>query len=366
MNQRTGGLATNPWWVTASIALLAALVGGVVGGIIVDQVGPSSSSTTSATSCPATNVANRVLASVVTVSARGAQTGASPGSQAGTGSGEVIRSAGYILTNNHVISPASNGGAVAVLFNNTNAVPATIVGRDPLTDLAVLKVDGQKSLTPIAIGSSSNLQVGQGAMAFGAPLGLSSTLTTGVVSALGRTVQVPGENDSRALLVDAIQTDAAINPGNSGGALVDCDGKLIGVPTAGAVVPSPTGQPSSSGNIGLGFAIPVNLAQTVANEIISTGRVTHAFFGLQTAPVTTQMGAAATGLYIVGVVAGSPAQAAGLQTGDIITAVDNTPARSSDLLAAITLTKRPGDRVSVEYERQGRSASTTVTLGAQP
>jgi putative serine protease PepD len=255
---------------------------------------------------------------------------------------------------------------VRVLFNNTNAVSASIVGRDPLTDLAVLKVEGQKSLKPIAIGSSSNLKVGQPAIAFGAPLGLSSSVTTGVVSALGRTVQVPGENDSRALLVDAIQTDAAINPGNSGGALVDCNGKLIGVPTAGANVPSPSGQPSSGGNIGLGFAIPVNLAKTVANEIISTGRVTHAFFGLQTTPVSTQMGGAATGLYIVAVVAGSPAQAAGLRAGDIITAVDNTPATSSDTLAAITLTKRPGDKVSVEYERQGRSATTTVTLGAQP
>jgi putative serine protease PepD len=366
VNSRTGAGAGHPWRVITPIALLAALVGGVVGGIIVDQVGPSSSSTANGSSCPATNVANQVLPSVVTISASGGPTGSAAGSAPSTGSGEVINSSGYILTNNHVISVAANGGAVRVLFNNTNAVPATIVGRDPLTDLAVLRVQGEKSVKPIAIGSSTDLKVGQGVMALGAPLGLSSTVTTGVVSALGRTVQVPGENDSRALLVDAIQTDAAINPGNSGGALVDCGGKLIGVPTAGASVPSPAGQPSSGGNIGLGFAIPVNLANTVANEIISTGRVTHAFFGLQTTPVTTQAGGAATGLYIVAVVAGGPAQAAGLNAGDIITEVDNTPATSTDTLAAITLTKRPGDKVSVKYVRQGRSATTTVTLGAQP
>jgi putative serine protease PepD len=145
-------------------------------------------------------------------------------------------------------------------------------------------------------------------MAIGSPLGLPGTVTSGIVSALDRTVQVPGENNRSALLVSALQTDAAINPGNSGGALVDCRGDLVGVPTAGAAVPSASGQ-SAAGNIGLGFAIPVDLAETIADEIIATGRVTHAFFGLQTTPVTASVAARAgvpKGLFVQGTTTGGP------------------------------------------------------------
>jgi putative serine protease PepD len=178
----------------------------------------------------------------------------------GTGSGEVIRSDGYILTNNHVISiAAASGGSVEVQFSDGQVESATITGRDPQTDLAVLKVETSRQLKVIALGSSSSVQVGEPVVAIGAPLGLSGTVTSGIVSALNRTVQVPGDNDSTALLVSAVQTDASINPGNSGGALVDCAGKLVGVPTAGATVPSPSGE-SGGGSIGLGFAIPVDLA----------------------------------------------------------------------------------------------------------
>ena len=192
----------------------------------------ASASASSAIGCPVTSVADHVLPSVVTIAAAG------PGGS-GTGSGEVIRSDGYILTNNHVIAIAANGGKVEVTFSDGTSVPATIVGRDVLTDLAVLKVAQSDNLKVIGLGSSDSVQVGQPVVAIGAPLGLSGTVTSGIISAMDRTVEVPAEDDRSALLVSALQTDAAINPGNSGGALVNCSGDLIGVPTAGATVPNP-------------------------------------------------------------------------------------------------------------------------------
>jgi putative serine protease PepD len=315
----------------------------------------------SAAACDVTTVADDVLPSVVTIAASGTAGG-------GTGSGEVIKSDGYILTNNHVISPAANGGKVEVTFSAGTTVPATIVGRDILTDLAVLKVTPPFGLKAIAVGASDSVRVGQPVVALGAPLGLSGTVTSGIVSALDRTVEVPAENDSSALLVSAVQTDAAINPGNSGGALVNCSGKLVGIPTAGATVPTSSGE-SSGGNIGLGFAIPVDVGMTIANEIISTGRVTHAFFGLQTVPIPQGTAAEAgisQGLFVAGVVAGGPAAKAGLTQGDVITKVNGTAATTNVQLQELTLTKSPGDKVTVDYERDGKAASTTVTLGTQP
>ena len=234
-------------WVALGTALV---VGGVVGGLIVgatqspgSSVNPGTSAASStASACPVTSVADQVVPSVVTIAASG------PGGD-GTGSGEVIRSGGYMLTNNHVIWIAASGGSIEILFSDGQTAPATITGRDPQTDLAVLKV--------ISLGSSS-VKVGQPVVAIGAPLGLSGTVTSGIVSALDRTVQVPGENNRSALLVSAVQTDASINPGNSGGALVNCEGQLVGVPTAGATVPD-----SGGGSIGLGFAIPADLAKSI-------------------------------------------------------------------------------------------------------
>jgi putative serine protease PepD len=308
--------------------------------------------------CAVTTVADQVVPSVVTIAASG------PGGS-GTGSGEVIRSDGYILTNNHVISiAAASGGSVEVLFSDGQTVPATITGRDPQTDLAVLKVQPPHELKVISLGSSSSVKVGEPVVAIGAPLGLSGTVTSGIVSALDRTVQVPGENDRSALLVSALQTDASINPGNSGGALVNCQGQLVGVPTAGAAVPN-----SAGGSIGLGFAIPVDLAKSIADEIIATGRVTHAFFGLQTVPIPPAAAAQAglpEGLFVQGVTPGGPAATAGLRPDDVITTIDGEPATSNLQLEEVTLTKRPGDTVSIGYERAGHSAKATVTLAAQP
>jgi putative serine protease PepD len=347
------------WWLFAGGAAGLLIVGGVVGGLIGAGTG-SSSSSTNENACPATSVANRVLPAVVTISARSATSG-------GTGSGEVIRSNGYILTNNHVISVAANGGSVLVRFTDGQTAPATITGRDPKADLAVLKVNEPKSLPVIPIGSSKSVQIGQAVVVLGAPLGLSSTVTGGIVSALDRTITVPGDNGQTALLVSALQTDAAINPGNSGGAMTDCSGNLIGVPTAGATVPTESGG-ASAGSVGLGFAIPVDFAIAVADEIIATGSVTHASFGMQVVeipPAAAERAGTSPGFLVTAVTPGGAAANAGLQAGDIITEVNGETVTDPNQLAALTLTKRAGDTVSVTYERDGHSANTTITLGAQ-
>jgi len=369
MHESKQGARTRRWLPWA--ALVGALVvGGVAGGAIVAATKssastPASSATPSGSSqvsvCDVTSVADKVLPSVVTIAASG-QGGA------GTGSGELIRSDGYILTNNHVIATAANGGSVQVQFSDGQTESATITGRDPQTDLAVLKVANTHNFPVIALGSSSTVKVGEGAVVLGAPLGLSGTVTSGIVSALDRTIQVPAENDKTALLVSAIQTDASINPGNSGGAMVNCADQLVGVPTAGATVPTESGE-SSGGSIGLGFAIPVDLAKTISDEIIATGRVAHAYFGLQTVPVPPAAAAQAgvpLGLFVQAVVAGGPAAQAGLRAEDIITKINGQAATSNVQLQELTLTKKPGDQVPVEYWRNGHTATTTVTLGTQP
>ena len=353
-------------WLVWGAVGTALVVGGVVGGVIVGTTQSSGSSVNTATSassstasaCPVTSVAEQVIPSVVTIAASGP-------SGSGTGSGEVIRSGGYVLTNNHVISvAAASGGSVQVLFADGQTAPATITGRDPQTDLAVLHVQTSRELKVISLGSSSSVKIGQPVVAIGAPLGLSGTVTSGIVSALDRTVEVPGENDKSALLVSAVQTDASINPGNSGGALVNCEGKLVGVPTAGAAVPN-----SGGGSIGLGFAIPVDLAKRIADEIIATGSATHAFFGLQTVPIppaAAEQAGLPEGLFVQVVTPSGPAAAAGLRPEDVITKIDGEPARSNIQLQELTLTKKPGDTVSIEYTRDGQSATATITLAAQP
>ena len=342
------------------VLIAAAVVGALIGNSANSPSGASTTTSSETTSsCNVTSIADQELPSVVTIFA-------GSGAASGVGSGEVIRPDGYILTNNHVILPAVPGGGLQVVFSDGSTATATITGRDPLTDLAVIRVSDKSDLRTISMGNSSDLRIGQGVVALGAPLGLSSTVTSGIVSALGRTVHVPGEASQTALLIDAVQTDAAINPGNSGGALVDCSGDLIGVPTAGATIPSPSGQPSG-GSIGLGFAIPVNLAVKVADEIIATGTVTHAFIGISAEPLsaTATRQSGTQGLRVAAVVAGGPAAAAGLRVGDIITSVDGQGAESTDQLMAVTLTKRAGDRVEIGYERNGSSGTATITLAAR-
>ena len=344
-------------WLLVPVAASAALAGCSSGS----SSSNGNASASSAVGCPVTSVANHVLPSVVTIAATGA-------AGAGTGSGEVIRSDGYILTNNHVIAIAADGGKVEVTFSDGTSVPATIVGRDVLTDLAVLKVAQSDNLKVIGLGSSDSVQVGQPVIAIGAPLGLSGTVTSGIVSAMDRTVEVPAEDDRSALLVSALQTDAAINPGNSGGALVNCSGDLVGVPTAGATVPNPAGG-SSAGSVGLGFAIPVNIAKTISDELISTGRVSHSYFGVQTLPIPADAAAQAGlkgGLFVAGVVAGGPAAKAGLQQGDVITEINGQTATTNVQLQELTLTKQAGDTVAIGFVRDGKTGKATVTLGTQP
>jgi putative serine protease PepD len=343
------------WLIVAAVVVVALLAGGAywLGTRSGSGDSTASASDSTAAACAASTVADRVLPSVVKISATSSAGG-------GTGSGEVIRSSGYVLTNNHVISPAANGGHVTVTFSDGSTADATITGRDPQTDLAVLHVTPPSSPNVITLGRSNAVRVGQPVVALGAPLGLEGTVTAGIVSALDRTIHVPGENGRQALLVSAVQTDAAINPGNSGGALVNCSGQLIGVPTAGATVGG------AGGSIGLGFAIPVDSAIQIANELIEHGSVTHSYFGLVTAPVSGAQAAGGGGLFVQALDPQGPAARAGLQAGDVITEIDGSPAASSIQLESLTLTRRPGDRVAVVYVRDGRTTRATITLGASP
>jgi putative serine protease PepD len=344
---------------------LVAILGGIAGGLIVnatsgsgDTAGDLAGSTPAGdeAACRATQVADAALPSVTTVRA-------SAGQQAGTGSGVIIRPGGYILTNDHVISVAANGGSVSVLYSDGETADAAIVGTDPFTDLAVLKASGpQPNLPPLAIGTSGSLQVGQPVVALGSPLGLTSTVTTGIVSALDRYVRVPAGNEHAAHLVGAIQTDASINPGNSGGALVDCAGRLIGINTAGATPPG-----SGSGSVGLGFAIPVDLAKPLADELISSGTVNHPSVGMQVQAIPRELAAQTgrrPGLFVQEVTAGGPADEAGIRPGDVIVEIDGQPATSVDDLVVKTLTMEVGETLEITYERAGTSTTTRLTLAA--
>ena len=347
----------------------AALVGAVIGGLIVWGLSDDGATTSSAAGnpqaagqvamCAAAPVANQVLPSVVTISAR-------RGGQAGSGSGQIIRDGGYILTNDHVISLAANGGSVSVLYSDGHSSDAEIIGRDPSTDLAMLKAaDASKGYPVITVGSSAALEVGDPVVALGAPLGLYSTVTSGIVSALDRYVPVPGD-DVTHHLIGAIQTDAAINPGNSGGALVDCSGRLVGVNSAIATVPNSAGV-SGGGSVGLGFSIPVDLAMPIADQLIETGQAGHPTTGLQVQELPPEMARASgtePGLFILAVEPGSPAAKAGLKPGDIITEIDDKPARSSEDIVVATLTRSAGDTLQITYLRSGQTATTTLTLAA--
>ncbi|MFG1622041.1 S1C family serine protease [Kribbella sp. NPDC049227] len=351
---------------------LAILGGAVVGALItslifvlVDRDGGSATASSSASTdsstamCAAIPVANQILPSIVTISA-------SSGASAGTGSGQIFKDGGYILTNDHVISVAANGGKVAVQYSDGTSSDATIVGRDPSTDLAVLKAaDAAKDRPVIQFGSSAELQVGQPVVALGAPLGLASTVTSGIVSALDRYVPVPGDGVTHHL-IGAIQTDAAINPGNSGGALVDCSGHLVGVNAAIATVPNASGV-AGGGSVGLGFAIPVDLASPIADELVRTGEPGHPTTGLQVQEIPPALANASgnpAGLFVVSVDAGGPGAKAGLKAGDIITKIDGQPAQSSEQIVVATLTRKVGDTIELTYSRAGQTATTTLTLAA--
>ena len=357
---RNGRTRQRTWWVVGAAGAVVALIAGLLGGYI----GSRNTSASSPGSCDAATVADRVLPSVVTVFATTANGGAG-----GSGSGEVIRSDGYILTNDHVISPGANGGSLRVLFAAGESEPATLVGRDIKADLAVLKVTPPTEKLPtIAIGRSDTLVVGQPVVALGAPLGLYGTVTAGIVSALGREISLPADQGKTAVLTGAVQTDAAINPGNSGGALVDCQDRLIGVNTAISTVPNSAGQ-GGGGSVGIGFAIPVDLAITIADEIIKTGAVAYPYFGATVTAIPASVAArfgVPHGLYVESVVPAGPTANAGIHVGDIITEVAGQPATGTETLTGLATRKRAGDTVDITYVRDGKTSTTTVTLTNQP
>ncbi|WP_082956575.1 MULTISPECIES: S1C family serine protease [unclassified Mycobacterium] len=294
------------------------------------------------------------------------------GRQSEEGSGIILSADGLILTNNHVVAAAAKpggpggpgappGGAppkTTVTFSDGRTAPFTVVGADPTSDIAVIRVQGVSGLTPITLGSSSDLRVGQPVVAIGSPLGLSGTVTTGIISAMNRPVSTTGESGNQNTVLDAIQTDAAINPGNSGGALVNMSGQLVGVNSAIATLgaDSPDAQ---SGSIGLGFAIPVDQAKRIADELIATGKATHASLGVQ---VTSDKGT--PGAKVVDVVPNGAAASAGVPKGVVVTKVDDRPINSADALVAAVRSKAPGDKVSLTFQDAGGGSRTVqVTLG---
>jgi S1-C subfamily serine protease len=272
----------------------------------------------------------------------------------GLGSGVILDSRGYIVTNNHVVTGAQR--IQVTLFDGTS-LSAQLVGSDPLDDLAVVKVTPAAKLTAAALGNSSKLRVGQEVLAIGNPLGITQTVTSGIISALDRAVST---------IPDAIQTDAAINPGNSGGALVDLQGKLVGIPTFSAIDP----QFQTPAN-GVGFAIPSNRVQLIAPQLIETGKVTHtgrAAMGVQLTSVDAALAAqnnlpVASGALIVVVTPGSPATTAGLKAGDIIVQIGTHPVADVAAYADALLTMSPGQKIAVHVYRGDQQLTVNVTLG---
>ncbi|HVV23177.1 MAG TPA: trypsin-like peptidase domain-containing protein [Pseudonocardiaceae bacterium] len=282
--------------------------------------------------------------------------------QAGTsgdvGSGVVIDSKGYSLTNNHVVAAAAqgSGGQITAVFSSGTRVSASIVGRDPVTDLAVLKVNAN-DLTVLQPGTASKLQPGDTVVAIGSPLGLAGTVTAGIVSALHRPFQVPSDDGGPTAVYDAIQTDAAINPGNSGGALVDASGALVGINSA--IQTFASSDSGEGGNIGLGFAIPIDQASRIAQSLIRTGQVKHATFGANTRSVSANT---SEGAQVENITTGGAAAAAGIKAGDVITSFDGRPIGSSTELQVAVLDHQPGQTVTVKFARQGQEHSVRVTL----
>jgi putative serine protease PepD len=300
-------------------------------------------------------VAARVLPSVVRLNT-------SIGRQSQDGSGVVLNADGLIITNAHVVTTPADTGQNArvrpstrVTFSDGRTAPFRVIGTDPGSDIAVIRAEGISGLTPIALGSSSDLRVGRAVVAVGAPLGLEGTVTTGIISALNRPVFAEGDTSDQNTVLDAIQTDAAINPGNSGGALVDMDAKLIGVNAAIATI----GIGPWGGSIGLGFAIPIDQAKRVADELIATGRASHGSIGVH---VVDDPGG--SGARIVSVTPGGPAAAAGLPAGALVNKLDDRVIGSANALIAGVRSRAPGDRVTLTYvDPSGVTKSAEVALG---
>lgn len=398
---------------SASVGIIAALavgalVGGVSGaGVSLWAVDANSSRVSDSNATPAsitvndpedatliTAVAAQASPSVVTISATASNS-------SGTGSGVVIDNAGHILTNTHVVTldGAAADSVIQVETSDGRLLNATLVGTDPIVDLAVIKVDEAADLPELDFADSSDLNVGDTAIAIGAPLGLSGTVTNGIVSALNRSItvassaapddssgdestpdtespfdfwnfDVPGDEDAAptqatsTISLSVIQTDAAINPGNSGGALLDSEGNVIGINVAIASA----GGSSAAGSIGVGFAIPANLAKRVSEEIIETGTASHGLLGAGVSDVSldSQPNATTVGANIQSITAGGAAEEAGLRAGDIVTRFNDIPITGSTDLTAQVRSLAGGETAEITYVRDGDASTTEVTLGELP
>ncbi|MCH9735363.1 MAG: trypsin-like peptidase domain-containing protein [Actinomycetia bacterium] len=355
--------------VTAGAVAIAIVSAGIGGGVAVladpDHGAGGVSAYGAAPSMPAASapvgsveqVAAKVLPSVVKLEVN-------IGRQSEEGSGVVLSTDGLILTNNHVVAGAGEGSGGAdgprtkVTLANGKTTSFSLVGTDPGSDIAVVQAKDVSGLTPIAVGSSADLRVGQDVVAIGSPLGLEGTVTTGIISALNRPVAAGGDAKNQNTVLDAIQTDAAINPGNSGGALVNMSGELVGINSAIATMGADAGAPRG-GSIGLGFAIPVDQAKRIADELIQTGSASRASLGVQ---VGNEAGV--DGAKIVEVTSGGAAATAGLPDGVLVTKLNDRVIDSADALVAAVRSKAPGDTVTLTYvDSAGKPRTVEVTLG---
>ncbi|MGX1976965.1 trypsin-like peptidase domain-containing protein [Streptomyces kronopolitis] len=309
-------------------------------------------------------IAQAALPGVVTIHVRGS-------AEQGTGTGFVLDHQGHILTNNHVVEPAADGGEISVTFSGGQTAKARVVGRDGGYDLAVVQVEGVTGLRPLPLGNSDAVRVGDPVVAIGAPFDLANTVTSGIISAKQRPITAGGAkgDGSDVSYVDALQTDAPINPGNSGGPLVDARARVIGINSAIRAADSGGGLESGAqgGSIGLGFAIPINQAKRVAEELINTGRATHPVIG-----VTLEMEYAGDGARVSAqskdgkrpVAPDGPAEKAGIKAGDVITAVDGAPVHSGQELIVKIRSHRPGDTLALTVQRGGKERSVRLSLGS--
>lgn len=333
---------------------LTALFGGAVGGAVGYTVAESnsSSSVTIAAGGLVTPAAGSIAAVAAAVQPSVVQLNVSGSKGEGTGTGFVVSSDGYIVTNNHVTGDAGNGGTIEVTFVDGSTATGKLVGADPGYDIAVVKVD-RTDLPALTLGSSDSVNVGDVAIAIGSPLGLQGTVTSGIISALNRPVTAGGQGG--LAYINAIQTDAAINPGNSGGPLVNASGEVVGVNSAIATL----GMGDATGSIGLGFSIPIDTAKRIVDEIIRTGTSQTPIIGVQ-----LDMGFAGPGGAVSAVTPDSPAEAAGLLEGDVITKVDgNLISDSTGLIVAIRA-NAPGDQIELTVLRNGEMLTVALTLTA--
>ncbi len=372
--QSTFQSSTKPWWepptmapkrtqIPLGSALILAVVAGLVGSAVGNVTGGStvfghhvnlvsSTNTVERKADSIAGIAERVLPSVVSIASDSSNGSA-------TGSGFIIESAGYILTNNHVVAGASDGGVLTVTLNNGKTYEATIIGRDTSYDLAVIKIKAL-NLPALQLGNSDSVKVGDAVIAVGSPLGLSGTVTSGIISAKNRAVTA-GDGTGENSFINALQTDAAINPGNSGGPLVDATGSVIGVNSAIASLGSSYG--SQSGSIGLGFAIPINQAKKTADQLIKSGKATYPIIGISIDRNFRGSGAKIANSPSAVRIDG-PADKAGLKVGDIITKFDGQSISNADELIVAIRAKNVGDEVALSYLRSGVAREAKVTLVA--